>query len=110
VTTFKKTMVLSSVVDDFIGKLNEVLPHGRLSFVHFENTTQRSKLCVPMKMPFLSNTRMKFLKELILYRDCFTMQETTQKCDVNKHSVKDRLGLVNVNSATVVKVVTNLIV
>jgi hypothetical protein len=63
-----------------------------------------------MKMPFLSNTRMKFLKELILYRDCFTMQETTQKCDVNKHSVKDRLGLVNVNIATVVKVVTNLIV
>jgi hypothetical protein len=64
-----------------------------------------------MKIPFLSNTQMKFLKEPILYQNCFTRQETTQKSDnENKHSVKDRLGLVNVNNATVVKVARNLIV
>jgi hypothetical protein len=38
-----------------------------------------------------SNTPVKFLKELILYRDSFTGQETTKEWESeNKHSVTHR--------------------
>jgi hypothetical protein len=44
-------------------------------------------------------------------RKCHKQPETTQEYESeNKHSVKHRLGVDNVNNATVVKVATNLIV
>jgi hypothetical protein len=71
--------------------------HSIYDLVVFPGNTSRiienfqSSSCIIYENAIFNNTPMKFLKELILNRDSFTGQETTQEWESeNKHSVKHR--------------------
>jgi hypothetical protein len=88
------------IIDDIIGKLLAILIPCFLNGV------------LPHAVYLSSISKIRPNDESFMFqRKCHKQPETTQEYESeNKHSVKHRLGVDNVNNATVVKVATNLIV